>query len=1052
MINKKIFNARFYLTITAIIFLALRSNAQPGCPNIDAGPDVNLDCVTPCTTLNATVLQTGLTTSYSVSSIPYAPPYAYNAGTPLLVNIDDRWSIVYTMPFNFCFYGNVYNQIVAGSNGLVTFNLGLASPSYPSTSYCPWSYTASCPDPNIVASQTGPFIFGPYHDIDPSVSGNMYYNTYGSYPCRVFVVSWDQVAMFSCNSLLATHMIVLYESTNAIEVYIQNKPLCSTWNSGNATIGIQNATGTSGICPPGRNTSQWTASNEAWRFTPNGAPNYVVTWFDGVTPIGTGLSTTVCPTVNTTYTAQVVYTDCDATQVVVTDDVVVNVGNSIGLNITPLNPTICQGDNVTLTASSADPSATYTWNTGPTTPSINVSPSTTTSYTVTATTISCTSTLVCTVTVEATPTITISPPNASVCSGTPVNLTASGAVNYTWSPATGLSTTTGPNVTASPTTTTTYTITGSTAGGCSNTTTVTVGVYPIPTSNFTSSASACVGSNVTVTYTGSATPSANYSWNFGGGTVISGSGQGPYQISWSSPGPYNITLTVDENGCTSTQTITSVTVYQIPTSTFTALTPICMAGNCTVTYTGNASASASYSWNFNGATVISGSGQGPYVVNWSTPGAHNVTLTVTENGCSSTMTIIPVQVSNLSATANVISDVACHGQANGSASVTPTGGYGTYTYNWAPSGGTASTASGLGINIYTVTVADSLGCQTTATVTITEPALLTLGPVNVTNVLCNGGTTGILEIVASGGTSAYSYAWSPSGSGTVSNNLPAATYVITVTDAHGCTATFSQQITQPSAITSLLTPADEHCVNSCDGSIQNTAGGGTGALTYSWSNSAVTQDISNLCPGSYSVTITDANNCHHIDNASIGTSTFITANFNPDGVWGVIPYTVGFTYTGSGASTYQWNFGDGSPIDNASNPSHTYTDLGIYNVVLIVNSGSPDFCTDTFNIQITVEGQSKLKMPNVFTPNNDGYNDVFKPDAEHLATLEVTIYDRWGKQVGEFNTIDGYWDGKNMHNKKEVADGVYYYILSATGKDKVEYNLQGTVTLIRGGK
>jgi gliding motility-associated-like protein len=1049
MINKLLFNTRFFLTIFSIVFFALSSNAQPGCPDIDAGPDVNLNCTTPCTTLNATVLQTGLTTSYSASSIPYAPPYSYSAGTPLSVNTDDVWSGVLNIPFTFCFFGTAYTQLVAGSNGCISFNTVNAN------AYCAWSYTVSCPDPNIINGSTGPYILGPFHDIDPAVvtgiSGSgMYYNTYGSYPCRTFVVSWNEVAMFSCTTIRATHMIVMYESTNTVEVYIQNKPLCSTWNSGNATVGVQDATGTIGTAAPGRNTSQWTASNEAWRFTPNGTPNYVVTWFDGGTAIGTGLSTTVCPAVPTTYTAQVVYTNCDATQVVVTDDVVVSPGNSIGLNITPLNPAICQGDNVTLTASSADPSASYSWSTGSSSTSINVAPSTTTSYTVTATTASCTSTLVATVTVESTPTISISPPSPSVCSGTPVSLTASGAVNYTWSPASGLSSTTGATVTASPTSTTTYTVTGSTAGGCSNTTTVTVNVSPIPTSTFTSTASVCVGSNVTVTYTGSATPAANYTWNFGGGTVVSGSGQGPYQISWSSSGPYNITLTVDENGCTSTQTITSVTVYQLPTSTFTASTPICMAGNCTVAYTGNASAGATYTWNFNGATIVSGSGQGPYVVNWGTPGAHNVTLTVTENGCSSTVTIIPVQISNLSATANVINNIACFGQANGSASATPTGGYGTYTYSWAPSGGSASTASGLGPGIYTVTIADSLTCQTTATVTITEPPLLTVNLVSVTNELCYGGTNGSISINANGGTSGYTYTWAPSGSGTIANNLPANTYTVTVTDANSCTSTISQIVTQPPALTSLLTPADEHCVNSCDGSVQTNAGGGTGTLTYSWSNGAATQDISSLCPGSYSVTITDANNCQLTDNASIGTATHITANFNSDGVWGVVPYTVAFTYTGSGATTYQWNFGDGSPVDNSSNPSHTYTVLGVYDVMLIVNSGSPDFCSDTFHIQITVEGQSKLTMPNVFTPNQDGYNDTFKPDAENLATLEVSIFDRWGKLIGEFNTIDGFWDGKNMHSKKEASDGVYYYILSATGRDKVVYNLQGTVTLIKG--
>ncbi|MFH0866086.1 MAG: T9SS type A sorting domain-containing protein [Bacteroidota bacterium] len=198
---------------------------------------------------------------YAVTSIPYSP-YSYGTGTPLLVNIDDTWSGVINLPFTFYFYGNAYTQLVIGSNGLITFNTTLAN------THCPWSYSASCPDPTIVESQTGPFIFGPYHDIDPSITGDIYYSTYDSYPNRKFVISFNTIAMFysSCNSLLATHQIVLYEGSNYIDVNIQNKPLCSTWNEGNAVIGIQNSNGTLGISPPGRNTGAWTATNEAWRF------------------------------------------------------------------------------------------------------------------------------------------------------------------------------------------------------------------------------------------------------------------------------------------------------------------------------------------------------------------------------------------------------------------------------------------------------------------------------------------------------------------------------------------------------------------------------------------------------------------------------------------------------------------------------------------------------------------------------------------------------------------------------------------------------------------
>ncbi len=196
---------------------------------------------------------------YSVSSIPYTP-YAFNTGTPVLVNLDDVWSQAITLPFNFIFYGVSYNQIVIGANGVVSFgpaNSGL---------FCPWSFTASCPNSSIVIGSTGPYIFGAFEDIDPSVYGNIYYKTYGTAPNREFVINFDSIAMFSCNSTFATSQIVLYETTNNIDIVVHEKPLCTQWNSGNAVIGIQDSTGTLGLTPPGRNTGQWTATNEAWRF------------------------------------------------------------------------------------------------------------------------------------------------------------------------------------------------------------------------------------------------------------------------------------------------------------------------------------------------------------------------------------------------------------------------------------------------------------------------------------------------------------------------------------------------------------------------------------------------------------------------------------------------------------------------------------------------------------------------------------------------------------------------------------------------------------------
>ena len=199
----------FFVFLSQFILLI---KAQPGCPSVNAGNDVALPCGTNCAHLNASFFQTGNTTSYGVSSIPYTP-FAYNSGTATLVNIDDVWSSVISLPFNFCFFGNAYNQLVIGANGLITFDLTQAG------GYCIWNTTASgsLPTTNVYGNS----IFGPYHDIDPSLGGNIYYHVIGSAPCRTFIVSYDGVPMFdsglfsSCWGISnATQQIVLYETTN----------------------------------------------------------------------------------------------------------------------------------------------------------------------------------------------------------------------------------------------------------------------------------------------------------------------------------------------------------------------------------------------------------------------------------------------------------------------------------------------------------------------------------------------------------------------------------------------------------------------------------------------------------------------------------------------------------------------------------------------------------------------------------------------------------------------------------------------------------------------
>ncbi|MBI1266926.1 MAG: T9SS type A sorting domain-containing protein [Cryomorphaceae bacterium] len=294
------------------------SSDPTGCPAIDLGADISLPiCDDPCSStiqVTADVFESGETTSYEVCSIAFAPPFPFNGGTGFSIGTDDVWSNVVNLPFDFCFFGNNYSQMVVGSNGLVSFDVAQAN------LYCNWSFNAPCPNPALPLNS----VFGVYHDIDPSICGGANYSILGTAPCRVFVVNYNDICQFSCTSIRSTSQIVFYETTNVIEVYVQNKPTCTGWNNGNALIGIQNATGLTGFVPSGRQTGPWSANNEAWRFTPNGPANFAVNWYDQTGFLGSGLSLDICPVDGThTYIAEAVYTKCDGTNITVSDDVVV---------------------------------------------------------------------------------------------------------------------------------------------------------------------------------------------------------------------------------------------------------------------------------------------------------------------------------------------------------------------------------------------------------------------------------------------------------------------------------------------------------------------------------------------------------------------------------------------------------------------------------------------------------------------------------------------------------------------------------------------------------
>ena len=276
------------------------------CPYL--GPDQLLPCGVGSTTLTADLSQCGpggpnpnQTTNYGVTNIPYVSQT--NTGTQLFMT-DDSQQGPFNIGFNFCFFGTTYSQFYVGSNGWISFGGGQ-----------PITFTSQ-PIPTVSGLVPKNCIMGPWQDWHPGLGGQIRYQVQGTAPCRKLVVSWINVPMFQCTNNFGTFHIVIYETTNIIENYIQDKPNCIQWQNGTATQGIHNAAGSIGITSPGRNSTAWTTNNDAYRWTPSGpVVTPTLTWYriGNPNPIGTGLTINVTPpAAGASYTCRYVYPICNA--------------------------------------------------------------------------------------------------------------------------------------------------------------------------------------------------------------------------------------------------------------------------------------------------------------------------------------------------------------------------------------------------------------------------------------------------------------------------------------------------------------------------------------------------------------------------------------------------------------------------------------------------------------------------------------------------------------------------------------------------------------------
>lgn len=379
-------------------------------------------------------------------------------------------------------------------------------------------------------------------------------------------------------------------------------------------------------------------------------------------------------------------------------------------------------------------------------------------------------------------------------------------------------------------------------------------------------------------------------------------------------GTYTATVT-DFKGCIKTQTISITTPPAITLTT--ANGTVTCAGTCDGTVSVTASggtAGYSYSWNSVPTQTTA------QTTNSLCAGNYIATVTDSKGCIASAAANVAQPPALTTSISNVLSSCnVCIGAATASG----VGGTGPYTYSWSPGGQAASTATNLCVGVQTVTVKDSKGCTSTQTVQILQTINIVITPTSNT-LSCNGVCSGVATANASGGTGpgTYSFTWTPAPiqSTQTATALCAGPHTVTVSDANGCSNTNVVSFVNPPAITLTVNQTNISCNSVCNGSASATATGGTGVITYSWSNGATTPSISGLCAGPYTVTVTDANACSQTKTINITQTNSLTATFttnNPSGC-GLTNGSISFV-PGGGLAPYSFTWTPGPSVNPRNN-------------------------------------------------------------------------------------------------------------------------------------
>lgn len=393
--------------------------------------------------------------------------------------------------------------------------------------------------------------------------------------------------------------------------------------------------------------------------------------------------------------------------------------------------------------------------------------------------------------------------------------------------------------------------------GCQNTDSIVVAVRAVPLLSINSTDATCSAPNGAIDITVTNATNPTYEWSNGAITE---------DISQIFGGAYSVTVTSD-NGCTAEKT-TSITESANPVLSLSVTQPNCYGDNATI------------------STSLTG-GSGSFTYEWSdlstastltTPvaGSWNVKVTDDNIGCSVYGTAEVVVPDSLSVSGNIVNPL-CNGNTDGSIYLSVHGGTSSYSYNWSGTNVVQTDQdqiNKLGAGFYAVTVTDTQSCAVEKSYTLAEPNAISISNSSISDVSCNGGTDGGIDITVIGGYGNYSYQWvtGTTFTGTVIDSIEdihskaAGDYTVRITDANGCNLDQTFSIGAPTALSAnIAEEASILCFGGNEGKLSVAAAGGTTAYSYLWSIGGNTDTLKNLTAGTYSVTVTDANGCEASD-------------------------------------------------------------------------------------------------------------------------------------------------------------------------------------------